>query len=786
MSMQRLRNLALVLLIAGAPVVAITHPVAAMATRSASSAVMPLTLSSNRPQREVFGFVNAGNLGNASVGFPSWNLSLLTTVAYFALHVNSGDGHLVDYDTGWKIFHSQTMTNFVNAAHANGVRVIVSLNLHDFGTSSTSQVCQGLTSTSAQYTITQAVAEVAAAHIDGINMDYEATNTTCADGATSRDEMTAMVKNLRAAMPNGYLAIDTYAGSAEDNLEFFDITGLQPYVDSFFVMAYDSDFSNYSEVPLSCSAYCFNPVSPLNTYRFNATKSMAQYMALVPAKKIILGQPYYGRKACVPQPDIAHQYLDLHQYQATPPNFVTMTYLDAVGVATDPAVSGLHTHRDPGDGVTEWDTWWSIDFGCWREQYWDDVTSLSAKYNLVNTDNLGGVGLFTLDYGGGSPELWSALSTYFSCPVTLTLAASQTTTEFSVGLSAGSCSVAYYEVQQYDSTSNQGWFDVGPVAGGASAVVVEGFAGHTYQFRARAHSNGGVVSSWAGASTTLSASPTASHPFTGLFTLDGWGGLHADSSPPINSGAYWPGWNIARSAHAQPGATAPQSGLELDGWGGLHPYGAGITSVTTTGYWPYWDIARDFAFMPDGSGGFVLDGWGGLHPFHVNGSAAPLAAQTTAYWQGWDIARKVVIFPDGTGGYVLDGWGGVHAFGINGPAPVATTKLVQTGFWPNWDIAHDIVLIPGNGNHSGYVLDGWGGVHAFHPSGDGSTLPAEISTAFWRGWDIARAMWLLPGSATAGYTLDGWGGLHPFGGAPQLMNTPTWPGWDIAKSIWGA
>src|SRR5258708_22142807 len=108
--MQRLRSLAVVLLIAGAPAVAITQPVAATVTHSIqsdmhsakpSSAVMPLTVSGNHPQREVFGFVNAGNLGNAGVGYPSWNLSLLTTVAYFALHVNSGDGHLVDYDTGW-------------------------------------------------------------------------------------------------------------------------------------------------------------------------------------------------------------------------------------------------------------------------------------------------------------------------------------------------------------------------------------------------------------------------------------------------------------------------------------------------------------------------------------------------------------------------------------------------------------------------------------------------------------------------------------------------------------
>jgi hypothetical protein len=95
------------------------------------------------------------------------------------------------------------------------------------------------------------------------------------------------------------------------------------------------------------------------------------------------------------------------------------------------------------------------------------------------------------------------------------------------------------------------------------------------------------------------------------------------------------------------------------------------------------------------------------------------------------------------------------------------------------------VLVPGNGNHSGYVLDGFGGLHPFHPTTDGSTMPAPISSTYW-GWDIGRAVWLLPGSATAGYTLDGWGGMHPFGGAPAITNSSYWPHWDIAKTIWGA
>ena len=378
-------------------------------------ALSPRSAANSRLQREVFGFVNAGNLGNSAIGYPSWDFSLLSTVAYFGLQVNSGDGHLVHNTTGWYVYQSPTMRSFINAAHASGVKVILSINLHDFGTNPDNQVCAGLVSTSTQNTINEIVAEVNAAQIEGVNVNYEGTDTTCANGLRSRAQLTTFVKNLRAALPAGkYLAIDSYTGSAEDNLEFFDITGLAPYVDSFFVMAYDMDFENAQNPPLSCSSYCFNPVSALNTYRFNVTNSVAQYTALVPASKVILGQPYYGRKACVATPWGEHQYLDTHQYQASPPNFVSPMYQDAATTPSDSATSSFQSHRDRGEFAAEWDTWWSKDFGCWRQQYWDDVQSLGAKYDVVNQNNLRGIGLFTLDYGGGSPELWALLAKKFT------------------------------------------------------------------------------------------------------------------------------------------------------------------------------------------------------------------------------------------------------------------------------------------------------------------------------------------------------------------------------------
>jgi hypothetical protein len=412
---KRLSNLIAALLLAGIPS---AFPPAASAASVGSHSINQLAGSVAMAagpglRREVFGFANAGNLGSASVGYTTWNFSLLSTVAFFGLRVNGVDGALVPGDAAWNVYHSATMGGFVGAAHAAGARVIVSINLQDFSGAATNQTCQGLAPGAAQNTINQAVAKMAAAGVDGINVDYEGVNTTCANGQSSRAQLVGLVTKLRAAMPKGtYLAIDTYAGSAEDPTGFFDIPGLAPQVDALFVMAYDMDYSNYHYAPLNCASFCFSPVSPLDTYRYNDTLTSQQYSALVPANKVILGLPYYGRKGCVPSLNIAHQY----PTRFDSPYYVAPTYLYAVEVPRDTGVSSFSAHRDPSDGVSEWDTWYSTDFSCNREQYWDDVQSLGAKYDLVDRYNLGGVGLFTLDYGGGSPELWSLLASKFACP----------------------------------------------------------------------------------------------------------------------------------------------------------------------------------------------------------------------------------------------------------------------------------------------------------------------------------------------------------------------------------
>jgi len=770
----------------------------ASSIRVAPAASSPLVASASHPQREVFGFVQAGVVGNTSVGYPSWDFSMLTTVAYFGEHVN-WDGNIVQTDTGWSVWNSITATDLVNTAHGQGVKVVLTLILQD-SEANQARMCSGLGW--GARTISEGIQQMQARGADGINLDYEGENVTCVNGQSSQSMLIAFVQQFRAAMPAGsYLSIDSYSGSGEGPDGFFNLPALAPYVDSFFVMAYDMEYYNWQGSPANCSTMCLGPTAPLTNYFYNDTRTASEYTATVPASKVILGVPYYGRKACV-GPGNANAY-------PTSP-LVADTYLDAAAEQSySDTVPGTYSiHRDPNDpaGQERFDDWLSATYRCTRQLYWDDFASLGAKYDLVNRYNLRGVGIFTLNYGGGAPELWCDLRDHFSSgyvPANVSVGASQSSTQYAVTVTAGQgCGVSGFDLQVQDSSGGP-WLDVATDVAPTNYVnqaysrtlTMNGYRGHTYQFRVRTHDGRGNVGAWSMyASTTVSSSAAMAHPFAGLYTLDAYGGVNGDASAPVVTTAYWPGWKIARAAHGLPGPNAPQGGLVLDGYGGLHPYGQGIASVVSPAYWQGWDIARDFAFLPDGSGGYVLDGYGGLHGFSVNGgpSLGRRAALATTilpppieggpYWHGWDIARKVVIFPNGAGGYVLDGFGGVHAFGIGRPAPPGPAL---TAYWQGWDIAHDIALVPGT--ESGYVMDGYGGMHPF--AAPGQAMPANIAGPYWRGWDIARSIWLLPSSTPSqpgGYLLDGYGGAHGFGSASPASPGPYWQGQDIARVIWGA
>src|SRR5258708_12844141 len=63
------------------------------AARSAPLNVVPLAAAGSHPQREVFGFVNAFNLGSPTLGYPHWDFTLLPTLPFLHLPLNTRHRH---------------------------------------------------------------------------------------------------------------------------------------------------------------------------------------------------------------------------------------------------------------------------------------------------------------------------------------------------------------------------------------------------------------------------------------------------------------------------------------------------------------------------------------------------------------------------------------------------------------------------------------------------------------------------------------------------------------------
>jgi spore germination protein YaaH len=730
----------------------LTHPRAGVRDGVAGSDRAPAGAAASAagqpPDPEVLGFAQSGEVTSGS-----WqrdlNMPLLTTIAYFGVNLN-GDGSLVSNDSGYQGWRSAQATSLINAAHNAGDRVVLTVKAFN---NATIAAVTGSANNRAT-AVNAIVAQVADRGADGVNVDFEGTDSSSAANFTAF--VGALRSGLRSAIPQqAYVTVDAYASAASGGT-MYDVRGLAANADAIDVMAYDITS------PGSSTA---GPVAPLNGMTYADTNVVNSYLALIPPSQVILGVPYYGYK-----------WSTTTNQPRSPTRGAASADTYSGALADFQCAQSLSLNWD-GTFASPWASWYSPatndpcggNHGSWRELYYENAQSLGAKYDLVNGQHLRGIGIWALGYDSGHQELWNEIATKFTVthaptPQMTALPATEGSTSFPLQWSvpSGSETVSRYIVYVEDgSTGWQTWTQTA-----STSTTFFGAPGHSYAFFVESEVAGGYNSGAPGsapmASTVVSSSAPRTEPFAGLYAVDGYGNLHPGSSPPLPPGTLFAGWNIAR------GLTLGQSGLGglvLDGWGGLHPFGDSAAAASRA-YWRGWDIARAAATMPGDTGGYVLDGWGGVHAFAVGAAAISPDPHGTGYWPGWDIARAIVVLPDGSGGLVLDGFGGLHPFDSNG----AVAPPTLSAYWNGWDIARGVVVVPGStrSSYAGYVLDGWGGLHPF--ASQGRALPAVPAvSAFWRGYDIARGVTLVPGS-TSGYVVDGFGGFWPFGGAPIVQS----------------
>ncbi len=350
-------------------------------------------------KREVFGFLPYWELTDSSTRL-DWQT--LSTVAYFGVGATkTGDLQRTDSDgsssVGWSGWTSAKLTGVIDDAHANGTRVVLTVQSFAWTSTGASHQKSLLGSSANRANLARQIAgAVRDRGADGVNLDFEPI------AATYADEFTALVKKVRVELDKvhrGYqLTFDATGWIGNYPIEDATVSGA---ADAVVIMGYDYRTASSASV---------GSIAPIGGSTYDVRDTVKSYVSRVPASKVILGVPYYGRAWSTASSALGAKNISGTKNGAS----ASVVYGTARQYALDHGKSW-----DPVEGVA-WTAYrrqnCTATYGCvnpWRQLYFDDAKALKAKYDLVNQKDLRGVGIWALGYDGTRTELYQALEDKF-------------------------------------------------------------------------------------------------------------------------------------------------------------------------------------------------------------------------------------------------------------------------------------------------------------------------------------------------------------------------------------
>lgn len=301
----------------------------------------------------------------------------LTDLSYFAYEVNSSTGN-ASSTNGWAT--AQVVTD----AQANGVNVTLCVTL--FGGHTTFFA----SSTAQQTLITNLINLVQSRNAKGVNIDFEGMGASHKAGFTAF--MIDLCNQMHAAIPGSEVSIALYA---VDWSNVFDMPAIDPYVDLFIIMGYDYYWSGSSTAGPEDPLYNFQTSS-----NYTLTKSITFYLNKGATRsKLLLGLPYYGREWSTSTGTVPG---------STTGSTNTVSY---------------NTFRDNTNGYysnRQWDAnsfspWYpSQRSGQWWQFFSDDVYSMGKRFDIVNQQGIGGIGIWSLGKDDGYNDYWNLIQEKFT------------------------------------------------------------------------------------------------------------------------------------------------------------------------------------------------------------------------------------------------------------------------------------------------------------------------------------------------------------------------------------
>jgi spore germination protein YaaH len=378
----------------GEPTVLLSDGKASLASGSAAPSGLlatPYTAAAlpNGLRKEVLGFLPYWLLNDTALGYLNYNL--VSTIAYFSVGSDKYGNLVKGTSTGWTGWTSSRMTQVLDRAHSNGVRVVLTVTMMAWDSASSANMATLLgTSANRSRLVAQIVDAVRSRGADGVNLDFEPVASSLGD------EYLAFVRQLKAALVSGgagsYLTVCVMAGAATWATGY-DVAGLTASggADHLFVMGYDYNWSGSSRA---------GGVAPIRSpYTLDVSGTMNDFLAETSGSKIIWGVPYYGRT----WPTSSSQL-----------NATTLGGGSKAYTYTGHLSEARQYGRLWDDvGKVPWYRYYDNAAGHWVQGYYDDAQSLGIKYDLVNGRGLAGTGMWTLLMDQGTNDLWRLLADKF-------------------------------------------------------------------------------------------------------------------------------------------------------------------------------------------------------------------------------------------------------------------------------------------------------------------------------------------------------------------------------------
>jgi spore germination protein YaaH len=351
----------------------------------------------NTMGREVYAFFGPAN---RAYMLDTADYSVLTTVAYFglealpdgSLRTTTAAGKTTSERRGWE---SDWLQQVIAKAHTSGAKVVLTVTRFGWSASSRETSKALLNDPDALDALVDNVAdEVVAKGVDGVNVDFE-----------------PMWSDVGPAFVGFLRGLRTQLDVRKPGLDLtFDITGyssgypiddaLAPgAADSVYIMAYPWATANSARA---------GAVSPMAGLRYDVTEAVDTVLAQTTPDKVILGLPNFG-----------------FQWPTRTKNLHALTYADAalygspgaLNLEKSAGLAARYGRRWDAEQLVPWTRWRArACSSCpliWHELYYDDTQSIGIKYDLVNDDDLRGVGIWHLNYGPDRSDFYAQLKDKF-------------------------------------------------------------------------------------------------------------------------------------------------------------------------------------------------------------------------------------------------------------------------------------------------------------------------------------------------------------------------------------